>query len=91
MLVLTRRVGETLTIGEHGEITVTILRVQGNQVRIGINAPADIPVHREEIFRRIQSERLSAQRGDKKEGGIAQMSSKHADDIDDGEGNIGNV
>lgn len=54
MLVLTRRVGETITIGE--EITVTVLGVKGNQVRIGVNAPKTIPVHREEIYERIRRE-----------------------------------
>nr|WP_172694682.1 carbon storage regulator CsrA [Pseudomonas alcaligenes] len=52
MLLLTRRVGETLNIGD--EITVTVLGVQGNQIRIGINAPKDVDVHREEIYKRIK-------------------------------------
>jgi carbon storage regulator len=52
MLILTRRVGETLMIGD--EVTVTILGVKGNQVRVGINAPKSVAVHREEIYERIK-------------------------------------
>jgi carbon storage regulator len=54
MLILTRRVGETLMIGN--DVTVTVLGVKGNQVRIGVNAPKDVAVHREEIFDRIKRE-----------------------------------
>jgi carbon storage regulator len=59
MLILTRRVGETLMIGD--SVTVTVLGVKGNQVRVGITAPKDVSVHREEIYQRIQ-------RGDGSEG-----------------------
>ena len=54
MLILTRRVGETLMIGD--EITVTVLGVKGNQVRIGVTAPMDVSVHRQEIYERIKKE-----------------------------------
>ena len=57
MLILTRRVGETLMIGD--EVTVTVLGVKGNQVRIGINDPKNVAVHREEIYQRIKGEHES--------------------------------
>lgn len=58
MLILTRRIGETVVIGE--EIDVTVLGVKGSQVRLGVKAPTDVSVHREEIFQRISEERAAA-------------------------------
>ena len=55
MLILTRRVGETLMVGD--DVTVAVLGVKGNQVRIGVNAPKEVAVHREEIYQRIQKEK----------------------------------
>jgi carbon storage regulator len=58
MLILTRRVGETLMIGN--DVTVTVLAVKGTQVRVGINAPKSVAVHREEVYERIRSENAAA-------------------------------
>lgn len=58
MLILTRRIGETLIVGEGKDrVTITVLGVNGHQVKIGIDAPRSVPVHREEIYDRIQAER----------------------------------
>ena len=59
MLILTRRVGETVVIGD--DITVTVLGVKGGQVRIGVNAPKEVAVHREEIYERVKREQLTGE------------------------------
>ena len=68
MLILTRKVGESITIGD-GSITVSVMEVKGRQVRLGINAPADTPIHRQEIFLKIKESN-------------EQASSAHAGDLD---------
>ncbi|MGR8948980.1 MAG: carbon storage regulator CsrA [Gammaproteobacteria bacterium] len=60
MLILTRRVGESLMIGD--DVNVTVLGIKGNQVRIGVNAPKEVAVHREEIYQRIQEENESSEK-----------------------------
>ena len=61
MLILTRKANETLTVGN--EVAVTILGVKGNQVRIGVNAPKEVPVHREEVYNRIKDEQQQEHTG----------------------------
>ncbi|MDC0948352.1 carbon storage regulator CsrA [Gammaproteobacteria bacterium] len=61
MLILTRRIGESLIIGD--DVKITVLGVKGNQVRVGINAPKDLPVHREEIYQKIKQEQMLEQAG----------------------------
>ncbi|MDH5389113.1 MAG: carbon storage regulator CsrA [Gammaproteobacteria bacterium] len=78
MLILTRRVGETLMIGD--DVTVTVLGVKGNQVRIGINAPKDVSVHREEIYERIKAEQGG--------GSVTSGAVIAADDENENKGNI---
>jgi len=59
MLILTRRIGERILIGD--DVSITVLGVRGNQVRLGIDAPAEVAVHREEIYHRIQQEKLGGE------------------------------
>jgi len=65
MLILTRRAGETIMVGD--EVTITVLGIKGNQVRLGVNAPKEIAVHREEIYERILVEREQAQGQDREQ------------------------
>jgi len=62
MLILTRRIGETVVIGD--DISITVLGVKGNQVRVGVNAPRDVSVHREEIYQRIKFEQEQNEEAD---------------------------
>ncbi len=86
MLILTRRIGESVYIGD--EVRLTVLGVRGTQVRIGINAPKDVPVHREEIYYRIKHEQSG---GQVPAGGNYSDDDNHDDDMDDDEGDPHNV
>jgi carbon storage regulator len=79
MLILTRRINETLNIGD--DVQVTVLGIKGNQVRIGINAPRDVPVHREEIYQRIKrEERMNA--GEVEDGDTTATTDDYSSDHD---------
>lgn len=80
MLILTRRIGESIIIGD--DITLTVLGIKGNQVRIGVNAPKSVSVHREEIYQRIQQERTSDEPVN------VDVSHYREDDSDDNTGNV---
>ena len=75
MLILTRRINETLNIGD--DVQVTVLGIKGNQVRIGINAPRDVPVHREEIYQRIKREERMNEGGGESQEADDDYSSDH--------------
>ncbi len=77
MLILTRRINEVLRVGEN--VKVTVLGVKGNQVRIGIDAPRDTPVHREEIYQKIQREQTQNDEPDSLRGWISEASEENAD------------
>jgi carbon storage regulator len=69
MLILTRRPGESVMIGD--EVTVTVLGIKGNQIRMGFSAPQNVAVHREEVYQRIQAERLTSNMQQARSGNLA--------------------
>jgi carbon storage regulator len=87
MLILTRRIGESIIIGD--DITLTVLGVKGNQVRIGVNAPKSVSVQREEIYQRIQQERTSDEPVNVDVSQHQHDVGKDSDDSDDNQGNVG--
>ena len=90
MLILTRRINETLNIGD--DVQVTVLGIKGNQVRIGINAPRDVPVHREEIYQRIKREERGGGEVDQSEkaGGYSSDHDSRGADYFSDEDSVGN-
>ena len=78
MLILTRYIGETIRIGD--DVSLTVVGVQGNQVRIGADAPKEVAIHREEIYRRIQREKQNGQPEQKAERGNSVTDEDYADD-----------
>ena len=89
MLILTRRINETLNIGD--DVQVTVLGIKGNQVRIGIDAPRDVPVHREEIYQRIKrEERMNSEDGDNEGDDYSSDNDSRGADYFDDDDSIGN-